>query len=277
MIFFVLLWFALGVIVMHYSHWAVRLIGYTLMGILIHGLGNFMHEGIHGNLFRSRRLNRWIGFLAGAPTLLPASAFGANHLLHHKYTRTDRDPDEMMYISDSPWLRTLFFYFWFFFGTIIFGFRVPYVVLTRCTPAERKAAFIERAIMTLALLGIVVAAYHFEFLNGVLHCWVIPLVVASLLGNVRGWAEHQLTIPNHPLTQTRTVTSSRWFSFFNINLNYHLEHHLFPGVPWYNLPRLHRLLLPEYEKAGASVYRSYFRFVWDAFRFGIHGITPDLA
>jgi fatty acid desaturase len=31
-------------------------------------------------------------------------------------------------------------------------------------------------------------------------------------------------------------------SFCLLNENYHLEHHLFPEVPSYNLPRLHALL-----------------------------------
>jgi fatty acid desaturase len=109
--------------------------------------------------------------------------------------------------------------------------------------------------------------------------WIIPLLIASFYGNVRGWAEHTLTAPGHPLTITRTVTSNPLFSFLNINLNYHLEHHLFPGVPWYNLPKVHRLLLDDYRAAGASVYRSYARFLYDAFRTGINGppLRPEIG
>ena len=69
-----------------------------------------------------------------------------------------------------------------------------------------------------------------------------------MFGNVRSWAEHALTRPGDPLTCTRTVTSNRVVSFLMCNLNYHLEHHLFPGVPWYNLPALHALLADEYRR-----------------------------
>lgn len=31
-------------------------------------------------------------------------------------------------------------------------------------------------------------------------------------------------------------------SFFYWNMNYHVEHHMYPGVPCYNLPRLHHLI-----------------------------------
>jgi fatty acid desaturase len=58
------------------------------------------------------------------------------------------------------------------------------------------------------------------------------------------------------------------------NLNYHLEHHLFPAVPWYNLPHVHRLLQEDYRAAGSFIYRSYLRFCWDAVRGGVHREAP---
>ena len=73
---FVFLWIGLGILVMRAPHWSIQVVEYVLMGMVIHGIGNFMHEGIHGTMFRSKRWNRWIGFLAGAPTLLAVSAFG---------------------------------------------------------------------------------------------------------------------------------------------------------------------------------------------------------
>jgi fatty acid desaturase len=59
------------------------------------------------------------------------------------------------------------------------------------------------------------------------------------------------------------------------NINYHLEHHLFPAVPWYNLPKLHRLLEPEYRRAGASSYRSYSAFFYDSIKAGWAGNLPN--
>ena len=44
-----------------------------------------------------------------------------------------------------------------------------------------------------------------------------------------------------------------------MNINYHLEHHLFPSVPGRNLGRLHRVLMedPEY-RSSAHITHSYF-------------------
>jgi fatty acid desaturase len=43
--------------------------------------------------------------------------------------------------------------------------------------------------------------------------------------------------------------------------NYHLEHHYFPGVPFYNLPRLQKLLMPFYEKRGIAAH-GYGDLLW---------------
>ena len=58
------------------------------------------------------------------------------------------------------------------------------------------------------------------------------------------------------------------------NTNYHLEHHLCPGIPLYNLPRVHSLLQPEFRRAGSFIYKSYLKFMWDTLRTGVHGFAP---
>ena len=41
---------------------------------------------------------------------------------------------------------------------------------------------------------------------------------------------------------TRTILLSPFLSFLYWNMNYHVEHHMYPGVPCYNLPKLHELI-----------------------------------
>ena len=88
---FVAAWFVTGTAVVLAPAWYWRLPGYVLIGLLIHGMSNFMHEGIHGTLFKNRRWDHWFGFLMGAPSLFAMTAYGVNHLLHHKPTRTDKE------------------------------------------------------------------------------------------------------------------------------------------------------------------------------------------
>ena len=52
--------------------------------------------------------------------------------------------------------------------------------------------------------------------------------------------QHGLTERHDALLSSRTVRPHPVVAFFLLNENYHLEHHLYPEVPSYHLPALHR-------------------------------------
>ena len=59
-----------------------------------------------------------------------------------------------------------------------------------------------------------------------------------------------------------TLMKGHWFwDFAFLNSNYHLEHHYFPGVPFYRLPALQRALIPFYERKQMR-WQSYGRLVY---------------
>jgi fatty acid desaturase len=95
-----------------------------------------------------------------------------------------------------------------------------------------------------------------------IHAWLIPMLFINTLVNIRGMSQHTL-LEHHsdPILGTRSILTNRVTAFFMCNENYHLEHHLYPGVPWYNLPRLHRAMRDDLAAAGAPYIGSYFAFV----------------
>lgn len=245
---------------------------WILIGLCLHGLGVFMHEGAHHNLFRRPLVDRYIGFLCGLPVLISCSNYRATHVLHHRYENTPADPDNMAARFPSGLLRRLVYYSWYLVGMPVYA-----VVLVSTGPLraegwrEKTACAAESLLLAGVYAGLIGGAFHIGFGSLLWTAWGGGLIVASLIANVRGLAEHTLLPqgdPPNPLWTTRSTPSSAVVSFFFNNQNYHLEHHLFPRVPWYNLPAVHRLLKPIYRQEQAAVCRSYVEYLSVALRHG---------
>ena len=56
---------------------------------------------------------------------------------------------------------------------------------------------------------------------------------------------------------TRTVIVNPVFGFLAMNMQYHLEHHLFPQVPFYHLPKLHERIKDQLPAAYPSLWTCY--------------------
>jgi len=97
-----------------------------------------------------------------------------------------------------------------------------------------------------------------------IHGWLIPMIVINTLVNIRGMSQHTfLEHQSDTVLGTRSILTNPVTAFFMCNENYHLEHHLFPAIPWYNLPRLHRALHGQLVARGAPYISLYFAFVCD--------------
>ena len=66
----------------------------------------------------------------------------------------------------------------------------------------------------------------------------------------------QEDVKDHRLT-TRTVYLNPIFSFLYWHMEYHVEHHMFPQVPSYNLKKLHELIKNQMPPARKGLLGAY--------------------
>ena len=61
---------------------------------------------------------------------------------------------------------------------------------------------------------------------------------------------------DHRLT-TRSLKLNPILNFLCWNMEYHLEHHMYPMVPAYNLKKLHNVVKDQMPKPYKGVFRAY--------------------
>jgi fatty acid desaturase len=95
---------------------------------------------------------------------------------------------------------------------------------------------------------------------------LVPLLFVGLPSFYGAWLLWFFSITQHAglredvldhRLNTRTVYMNPVFRFLYLNMNYHLEHHLFPAVPYYNLPALHEEIKTYLPTPKPSVFAAY--------------------
>ena len=253
------IWLGAGWVAVQSQYVIVDLLCYLVAGFSLSTLSVLGHESCHNLFTRNPKIDRWIEFMCGLPVLFSAAGYRIMHPMHHKYLHTEQDPDDMENVSKNPLLLRIVYIFIFTFGVYLYLVMVPLNAIKKGTRREAVGVILEWLVMA----ALVAAAWWFLPARVMLKAWLFPLIVAGQVANLRGIAEHGMTTGGNEFTDSRTVTTHPVISFMMCNINYHLEHHLYPGVPWYNLPKLHRILADDYRRAGSSVYSSYLAFLWD--------------
>ena len=75
----------------------------------------------------------------------------------------------------------------------------------------------------------------------------LPTLYGSWLMPIYGYTQHAGLAENvldHRLN-CRTVYMNLIHRYLYWNMNYHVEHHMFPLVPYHNLPKLHEIVKPD--------------------------------
>lgn len=252
----------------HFWNPLLYVITVAFIGGRQHGMLVLMHDGTHYRLFHNRRLNDWVSELLLAwPNLITMRSYRANHMAHHNYLNTENDPDWFRKKDDPEWhfpqsaksllrisLRDLS-------GLgIVNQIRLASAVL-RAERAPSKAFARMRLAFYLITAGVIIYAGGVKV---VLLYWMIPFFTwLVFIMHIRSIAEH-FAMEGGPdaYGQTRTTHAGLLARLFVApkNVNYHFDHHCFPSVPFFRLPKLHALLMSKEEFAHrAHITQSYWK------------------
>ncbi len=238
---------------------------YGMIGYLWMSIVTFMHDCTHGVLFKAKWKNWAFGIFSTLPIIVTFISFKEDHLEHHRYNRSPKDPDAFT-MGKRGILDFVLFYAYILVGGILTI--IQFSLIYPLQKFSRKNLLIhvcELSLRVIVFTGLILWTSRLGVLARFLQLWLIPAYLFSFLNSVRFLAEHYETPWDAgQLVGTRTIISNQVNSFFWNNINYHIGHHVYPAVPWYNLQKLHRALLPEIEKRGAVVDPGYFGVFFQA-------------
>lgn len=230
--------------------WAVP--AFIAYGVLYGGSSDSRwHEAGHGTAFKTRWMNDVVYQIACFMIMREPEVWRWSHTRHHTDTIiVGRDPEILG--QRPPNLLSLI--------SNIFMLHASFVALKKITrhafgslfedektyiPESEwpKVFFVARIHLALHLAPWLLSAYLGSLLPAMLF-GVLPTLYGGWFVLYVGATQHLVLAENvldHRLN-CRTVYMNPVTRFLYWNMNYHVEHHMFPMVPYHALPKLHELI-----------------------------------
>lgn len=221
--------------------------------VTIYAVFTPMHDASHGSV-GSRQfsfLNNLVGYLAGFCFPVPFPAFKHIHLLHHKHTNEDSDPDKWAgmgpnYLLPLRWL------------TIEIKYYVLYLPKLYSRP---RLEVISAILALLCMISSIWTLCHYGYGHTILWGWILPgRIATSLLAFFFDYLPHRPhSVSKHvsPFVATN-VTSlvgehTASLTWPLLHQNYHNIHHLAPYIPFYLYSTVWHKLRPELVAKGTKI------------------------
>jgi fatty acid desaturase len=222
-----------------------------------------LHEALHRTVFAGPRprLYPLLEWCYALPTGISPSQFTRWHLDHHAQLGSPELDPKRHRLSprrNARWLKILYFTPALF---VIYFRAARRETMTYPAALQRKIAR-ERLAAILVHLAFVSALWSMGGGWVLLRVYVLPLfLVFPAVFALNRLGQHYAQIPDDPAGwSTRVKSSWLWDAAFLWSAR-HLEHHAFPAVPFYRLPRLTRALSPLLDR-HAVPERRFLQLLW---------------
>lgn len=219
--------------------------GFTMFNFTV-----LLHEQIHRSIFRGRhpRLNRFLGLLYAFPSGISATQFKTWHMDHHENLGDGEDDPKRHYLSPkrvSRWYKLLYC------TPILFSiyFRAAKQE-TSSYSAELQKTIARERVGTIGL-HLIIATLIGIFAGGdiLMRVYVIPyFFVFPIAFTLNRLGQHYFIDPTNPRKWSTRIDGNWFWHFMFLWSNFHLEHHYFQSVPFYNLKKLNQMLRPYFEE-----------------------------
>jgi fatty acid desaturase len=237
-----------------------------LQGFTFFNMTTLLHEVVHGSVFQRRRptASRALGLAYAITSGISASQFTRWHLDHHDNLGSWEDDPKRHWLSpkrNARWYKLLY-------CTpvlIPLYFRAAANESRSYPKPLRRTIALERLATVAIQLSAAGALWYFGGLGVMLRVWAIPyFLVFPVAFTLNRLGQHYDIDPTHALKWSTVMAPSRLWDLLFVYSNYHAEHHYFPGVPFYNLRRLHLRLRPLYAQLELKTH-TYREIVWEWF------------
>lgn len=268
------------------------LLAVLVIGVQQHAFFVLAHEAAHYRLATRRGVNDVLGRAIGMAGGISMCTYRVIHRLHHNHLYGPQDPDTAIHGGYPRGVGYLWRKLaedlagWNAWKTFAYFFGAPAIrdetggdsarsqrLLNDTSAQLRREARADRWWVAGAQLALPLAAWAAGGTQGLAQyavLWLLPLLtVLQPILRLRAICEHGAVADlSSPLTAARCNLTGRSASgrlgdtilnlagralLFPHHVNHHLEHHLYPAVPHYRLPRLHRLLAAKGVLQGAEV------------------------
>ena len=252
------------------SWWCILF--FIIYGNIYCSVDAIWHETGHKTAFKSKFWNEFFYQIASYMNNFEPVRWRWSHFKHHTFTAFTKDPFDFEIAITKP-TDVIYFFSLFIpftnifylhkslqFETLKHALGITTDVMKVCIPEKERDKCRNSARIHVGL-WIVTAVVSLNF-----NSWLplIYIVLPVFYGNTHrvmcGLTQHtglHDDIKDHRYS-TRTVILNPISSFLYWQMEYHIEHHVFPIVPSYNLPKLHELIkdqLPPPKKGFIDEYK----------------------
>ncbi|MDO3695312.1 NADH:ubiquinone reductase (Na(+)-transporting) subunit F [Wenyingzhuangia sp. chi5] len=223
------------------------------------------HESSHGTAFKTDWMNNVLYEISSFMVFRQSTVWKWSHARHHSDTIIrGRDPE--ISIPRPTQIKTLILTFFGISAAVPemkkllkhASGKIDVEVATYVPKSEYKKVIFKARIYVLIFLSVIVLSIVYNTILPLMFIG-LPTLFGTWLMPFYGFTQHaglDENVLDHRLN-SRTVLMNRVHRFLYWNMNYHVEHHMFPLVPYHALPKLHELMKYDCPKPNTSIYDAF--------------------